>query len=99
MTSWQRTVDLLVAAGSLAVAIGLAIRARRHFLAGRRGWGWGMIAAAVASGAVAELWVICTVLGIPPFFMGDPRVSPCDGGRQQGIAAQLTAVPRVHSRA
>jgi hypothetical protein len=94
ISPWQRTVDLLVAAGSLAVAIGLAIRARRHFSAGRGVWGWGMIAGAVASGAVAGLWVICALLGVPPFFMGEIQLLPCDPGEpEQGVALRLSSLP------
>jgi hypothetical protein len=76
---------------SLAVAIGLAIRARRHFLAGRPVLAWGMVAGAVTSGAVAELWIICTMLGVPPFFMSGTRVLPCEHEPAQGVALPSTA--------
>ena len=92
----QRMVDLLMALLCLTLAVAFGVLARRRFLAGRRGRGWALVAGAVASGAIAELWVICTFLGVPPFFMGEIQLLPCDRGRpEQGVVLRRSSLP-VH---
>jgi hypothetical protein len=87
-------VDLLLALLCLTLAVAFGVLARRHFSSGRRGRGWGFIAGAVASGAIAELWVICTILGVPPFFMGEIQLRPCDAGKpEQGVVLRLSSLP------
>ncbi len=87
-------VDLLMALLSLTLAVALGVLARRHFLGGRRGRGWVLVAGAVTSGAVAELWVICMILGVPPFFMGEIKLLPCDPGvaPERGIVLNLSSI-------
>ena len=90
----QRAVDLLMTLLCITLAVAFGVLARRRFLAGRRGRGWALVAGAVASGAVAELWVICAFLGVPPFFMGETQLLPCDQGRpEQGIVLRRSSLP------
>src|SRR2546425_13248143 len=96
----QRGVALLMALLCLTLAVAFGVLARRHFLSGRRGRGWGSVAGAVASGAIAELWVICMMLRVPPFFMGQIQLLPCDLGKpEQGVVLRLSSLaahPTIH---
>ncbi len=87
-------VDLMMALLSLTLAVAFGVLARRRFVAGRRGRGWVLVAGAVTSGAVAELWVFCTLVGVPPFFMGGSPLLPCgDVGAARGIVLRLSSWP------
>jgi len=71
---------------SVALAAMFGRQARRHFLAGR-GWrGSVMIIGVLVSGGSATLWTVTTMLGIPPFFAGEPRFAPCDHGERHAVA-------------
>ena len=94
LSTSQVVVGLLTALLCLGLAAAFGARARHHFLAGRNWWGFGMVAGAVASGASATLWVICTFLGAPPFFMGEILMPPCDGAKPE--RTEQTRAP-VHS--
>jgi hypothetical protein len=50
-----------------------------------------MTACVVLSVAIGTLWGVCGVLGIPPFFMGEMRLPPCDNP-EQGIVLRLSSV-------
>ncbi len=90
----QRVVDLLMVLVCLALVVVFSVRARHHFLGGRTWWGWGMVAGSTASGATATLWGICTILGVPPFFMGEIQLLPCDSGKpEQGVVLRLSSLP------
>jgi|SRR5207247_1649679 len=94
LSTSQVVVGLLTALLCLGLAAAFGARARHHFLAGRNWWGFGMVAGAVASGASATLWVICTFLGAPPFFIGELQMPPCDGAKpERAIVLHLTSVP------
>ena len=85
MTGWgclsrsQLCVDLLMVVVSIVLVAAFGVLARRHLAAGRIWRGRGMIAALMASGATAVLWGTCSILGVPPFFIGVTRLPPCDG--------------------
>src|SRR5690242_10451902 len=64
----------------VSCAVACAVRARRHFGAGRNWLGTAMIGGVVASGASAVLWAVVTASGIPPFFIGVMHFPPCDEG-------------------
>jgi hypothetical protein len=49
-----------------------------------------MIVCVVASSATSTLWGICTVWGIPPIFMGEMRLPPCDNTRDEGGAVSVS---------
>ena len=89
VSSSQRVVDLLMALVCLTLAVGFAVLARRHFLAGRGARGWISVTGALASAAIAELWVICTVVGIPPFFMGGPGTCDRSGPEREIMLRRL----------
>ena len=98
MWSCLRTSHLVVGLLMVLLCLGLAaaygVRARHHFLAGRDWWAFAMVAGAVASGATATIWGVCTILG-GPIFMGEiTQLPPCDRAEPgQGIVLRLTSVP------
>ena len=98
MWSCFRTSHLVVGLLMVLLCLGLAaaygVRARHHFLAGRDWWAFAMVAGAVASGATATIWGVCTILG-GPIFMGEiTQLPPCDRAEPgRGIVLRLTSVP------
>ena len=98
MWSCLRTSHLVVGLLMVLLCLGLAaaygVRARHHFLAGRDWWAFAMVAGAVASGATATIWGVCTILG-GPIFMGEiTQLPPCDRAEPgRGIVLRLTSVP------
>src|ERR1043166_5433239 len=90
LTRPQMCVEFSMVILSVGLAVMFGIFARRHFLAGRGLRGWLMLIGVLASGGSATVWTGTTMVGVPPFFAGEPRFAPCDHGERH-------AVVRLHS--
>ena len=84
LSAAQLDVDVLLVAVSVVLVAGFAVLARRHLAAGRIWRARGMIAAVIASGAMVVLWGTCSILGVPPFWVGAMRLPPCDAVQGTG---------------
>ena len=82
--------DVFMALFSLGLTVAFAVLARRRFAAGRTLRGNGLIAGAVTSGATATLWLVCVMLGVPPFFMGVVHIPPCNAAEAQTMTPETT---------
>ena len=89
LTRSQWAVDLTMAILALGVAIVFGVLAGRHFSAQRHWRGSAMIAGAVASGTIGALWLVCTWIGVPPFFMGVTGFPPYAPRHERSVVRRL----------
>jgi len=90
LTRLELASDLFMAFVSVGLTLAFAVLARRRFAAGRTLRGNGLIAGAVTSGATATLWLVCGMLGVPPFFMGVIHIPPCNAAEARIMTPETT---------
>src|SRR5437588_9697957 len=86
LTRSELVSELSMVLLSVGLTVAFVVLARRRFAAGRTWRGNGLVAGAVTSGATATLWLVCVMLGVPPFFMGVVHIPPCNAAEARTIA-------------